>query len=110
MEAHGDTSGLWFQGLMARMAFPQAFVWGEYAGFAGADTLAAKRYFAKGPHRMDSTLGNPGTEFLYAGGGLTTERPGFPFACPSFGPCCSSAWNELRQPAGSAGMRKARSN
>ena len=46
----------------------------------------------------------------HAGGGLTTERPGFPFAWPSLGPCCSSAWKELRQPADSAGMRKARSN
>jgi hypothetical protein len=42
------------------------------------DTLAAKRYFGKGPHRSDSILGNPGTEFLYAGGGLIDAWPAQP--------------------------------
>ena len=41
-----------------------------------ADTLAATRYFAKGTHRSDSILGNPGTEFLYAGGGLVRRLAG----------------------------------
>ena len=43
-----------------------------------ADTLAATRYFAKGTHRSDSILGNPGTEFLYAGGGLVHAWPAAP--------------------------------
>jgi hypothetical protein len=48
---------------------------GEVAAVSRADTWAADRYFAKGPHRSDSILGNPGTEFLYAGGGLTHAFP-----------------------------------
>jgi pimeloyl-ACP methyl ester carboxylesterase len=76
--ADGDASGLWFLSLMARMAFPEAFVWGEVAAVSRADTLAADRYFAKGPHRKDSILGNAGTEFHYAGGGLTHAFPPAP--------------------------------
>ncbi|MGE5273491.1 MAG: alpha/beta fold hydrolase [Verrucomicrobiota bacterium] len=76
--AKGDASGLWFMSLVARMAFPESFVWGELAAMGRADTLAARRYFAKGPHRSDSILGNPGTEFLYAGGGLIDAWPATP--------------------------------
>ena len=76
--AKGDPSGLWFLSLMAKMAFPESFVWGELAAMGRADTLAAKRYFAGGPHRKDSILGNPGTEFLYAGGGLIDAWPATP--------------------------------
>ena len=76
--AHGDPSGLWFMSLMARMAFPDAFVWGEVAAVSRADTSAADRYFGKGPHRMDSILGNAGTEFHYADGGLTHAFPPAP--------------------------------
>ncbi len=74
----GDPSGLWFLSLMARMAFPESFVWGELAAMSRADTFAATRYFAKGTHRSDSILGNPGTEFLYAGGGLVHAWPAAP--------------------------------
>jgi predicted RND superfamily exporter protein/pimeloyl-ACP methyl ester carboxylesterase len=76
--AHGDASGLWFLSLMARMAFPQSFVWGEVASVARADTQAADRYFAKGPHRGDSILGNAGTEFAFGGGGLVHAFPPAP--------------------------------
>jgi uncharacterized membrane protein YdfJ with MMPL/SSD domain/pimeloyl-ACP methyl ester carboxylesterase len=78
--AHGDASGLWFMSLLAKMAFPESFVWGEVAAVSRADTWAADRYFAKGPHRSDSILGNPGTEFAYAGGGLTHAFPPAPDA------------------------------
>jgi uncharacterized membrane protein YdfJ with MMPL/SSD domain/pimeloyl-ACP methyl ester carboxylesterase len=76
--AKGDASGFWFMSLVGRLAFPGSFTWGELAAFGRADTLAAKRYFAKGPHRSDSILGNPGTEFLYAGGGLIDAWPAQP--------------------------------
>jgi uncharacterized membrane protein YdfJ with MMPL/SSD domain/pimeloyl-ACP methyl ester carboxylesterase len=76
--ADGDASGLWFLSLMARMAFPEAFVWGEVAAVSRADTWAADTYFGKGPHRMDSILGNAGTEFVYAGGGLMHAFPPAP--------------------------------
>ena len=76
--AQGDPSGLWFLSLMTKMAFPDAVVWGEVAAVSRADTEAADRYFGKGPHRMDSILGNAGTEFLYGGGGLTHVFPPAP--------------------------------
>jgi len=76
--AKGDPSGFWFMSLMSRLAFPESFVWGEMAAIGRADTLAAKRYFASGPHRSDSILGNPGTEFLYAGGRLVDAWPATP--------------------------------
>ena len=78
--ADGDASGLWFLSLMARMAFPESFIWGELAAVSRADTSAADRYFAKGAHRSDSILGNAGTEFLYAGGGLAHAFPPAPDA------------------------------
>jgi uncharacterized membrane protein YdfJ with MMPL/SSD domain/pimeloyl-ACP methyl ester carboxylesterase len=76
--AEGDASGLWFLSLMARMAFPESFVWGEVAAVSRADTWAANTYFGKGPHRMDSILGNAGTEFVWAGGRLTHAFPPAP--------------------------------
>ena len=76
--ADGDASGLWFMSLLARMAFPESFTWGEVAAVSRADTSAADRYFARGPHRKDSILGNAGTEFLYGGGGLTHAFPPAP--------------------------------
>src|SRR5262245_23424612 len=76
--AKGDPSGFWFMSLVARMAFPESFTWGELAAIARTDTLAAKRYFAKGPHRSDSILRNAATEFLFAGGGLIDAWPATP--------------------------------
>ncbi len=73
--AKDDPSGLWFMAVMTRLAFPDAVTWGDLPAAGFADTLAAKRYFAKGPHRTDSILGNPGTEFLFAGGRLLDAWP-----------------------------------
>ena len=69
--AHGDTSGLWFESLLAQLAFPESFVWGDVAAVARADTPAAKRYFSSGEHRGDSIIGNPATDFA-----LRRRRPG----------------------------------
>jgi hypothetical protein len=63
---------------MAKMAFPEAFVWGEVASVSRADTRAADTYFGQGPHRKDSILANVGTEFHYTGGGLTHAFPPAP--------------------------------
>ena len=76
--AHGDASGLWFLSLLAKMAFPEAVVWGEFAAVGRADTWAADRYFGQGPHRKDSILGNAGTEFIFGGGGLMHAFPPAP--------------------------------
>jgi uncharacterized membrane protein YdfJ with MMPL/SSD domain/pimeloyl-ACP methyl ester carboxylesterase len=76
--ADGDASGFWFQGLLAKLAFPESFAWGEVAAVSRSDTFAAKRYFALGPRRSESILGNAGTEFIYAGGGLVNAWPAAP--------------------------------
>jgi RND superfamily putative drug exporter len=76
--ADGDASGFWFQSLLARAAFPESFVWGEVAAVGRSDTFAAKRYFALGPQRSRSILGNAGTEFMYGGGGLVNAWPAAP--------------------------------
>jgi uncharacterized membrane protein YdfJ with MMPL/SSD domain/pimeloyl-ACP methyl ester carboxylesterase len=75
---HGDPSGLWFMSLMARMVFPEAFVWGELAAVSRADTWAIDRYFAEGRQGKGSILGNPATEFLFARGGLMNAFPPAP--------------------------------
>jgi pimeloyl-ACP methyl ester carboxylesterase len=69
--AEGDASGFWFQSLLADMAFPQSFVWGELAAIARADASAAKRYFSSGRH-------HPGTDFIWAGGKLADAWPAAP--------------------------------
>ena len=53
--AKGDPSGLWFLSLLAKMAFPQSFVWGELAAMGRADTLAAEALLRApaAPQRLD---------------------------------------------------------
>jgi pimeloyl-ACP methyl ester carboxylesterase len=69
--ADGDASGFWFQSLLAGMAFPQAFVWGEMAAMGQSDDRAAKRYFSSGKH-------HPSTDFIWGGGELVTGWPSSP--------------------------------
>ncbi len=76
--AHGDSSGLWFESLLAQLAFPQAFVWGDVAAVGMADNQAAERYFSSSEHDGPSIIGNPGTEFLFGGGGLLHAWPANP--------------------------------
>jgi pimeloyl-ACP methyl ester carboxylesterase len=78
--AEGDPSGFWLQSTLADLFYPPAFIWGEMAAVARADTRAAERYFSSGAQRGDSILGNPGTEFLWAGGGLLWAWPANPGA------------------------------
>ncbi len=75
--AHGDASGLWFESLLATLAFPTSFVWGDVAAVARADTRAAKGYFSSGTH-ADSIIGSPGTDFAFAGGRLLNSWPANP--------------------------------
>ena len=53
--ADGDSSGFWFLSLMARMALPESFVWGEEAAVGRADTRAAEQVLRPGPasQRLD---------------------------------------------------------
>src|SRR5580700_2256144 len=75
--AHGDPGGLWFLSLMADIALPQAFTWGEFASIAMADAQPAERYFSSGAGG-GSIIGNPFTEFLWGAGGLVHAWPANP--------------------------------
>ncbi len=76
--AHGDASGLWFESLLAQLAFPTSFVWGDVAAVTRADHQAAERYFSVSENGRDSIIGNPGTEFNFGGGGLVHAWPANP--------------------------------
>ena len=69
--ADGDASGFWFQSLLADIALPQAFVWGEMAAMGQADDGPARRYFSSGEH-------HPGSDFVWGGGELVSGWPSFP--------------------------------
>ena len=75
--AHGDPSGLWFGSLLSDMKFPKSSVWGEFAAVTRIDARYARQYFASGAGRS-SILGNPGTEFLWAGGRALDAWPSNP--------------------------------
>src|SRR5215218_10055807 len=76
--AHGDASGLWFESLLAQLAFPESFVWGDVAAVGRADTPVLEHYFSPSEHHGDSIIGNPGADFLFAGGGLVDAWPANP--------------------------------
>ena len=76
--AEGDASGFWFQSLLADIAFPTAFVWGEYAAAARADAQAASDYFSSGGQERSSNLGYAATAFGWGGGRLTDGWPAVP--------------------------------
>ena len=67
----GDASGFWFQSLLADLAFPPSFVWGEMAAIGRAEARAARRHFSSGQH-------HPGTAFIWGGGRLADGWPAFP--------------------------------
>ena len=58
--------------MLASIAFPQAFVWGEFASVGSIDFPAVKQYFA---HPDPSIIGSPGTAFLFGGGELANAWP-----------------------------------
>jgi hypothetical protein len=76
--AEGDASGFWFQSFAAEFAFPEVFVWGQYAAAARPDAQAAKDYFSSGEHRLDSNLGSAATAFVWGGGRLANGWPAAP--------------------------------
>ena len=71
----GDASGFWFMSLVSKLAFPEAFIWGDVGAASRADAAAAERYFSSGERRSDSILGNPATEFIWAGGRMLEAWP-----------------------------------
>ena len=73
----GDASGFWLQSVLADLAFPKVFVWGQMAAMGRADAAAVKQYFSH--ERNDGgILGNPGADFLWAGGKLVDAWPAAP--------------------------------
>ena len=56
--ADGDASGFWFQSLLADLAFPESFVWGQMAAAARLDAAAATESFSSGSLKPDSNLGD----------------------------------------------------
>jgi pimeloyl-ACP methyl ester carboxylesterase len=72
---HGD--GSWFLALMGQLAFPTAQVWGDVAAVARTDAAYAQRFFATHANH-GSTIGAPGTDFIWAGGKLLGSWPASP--------------------------------
>jgi pimeloyl-ACP methyl ester carboxylesterase len=74
----GDQSGFWLSSVMGKYSLAEAWVWGDLAAASRADVAAAREYFSSGEHRADSILGNPATEFMWAGGRLLDAWPATP--------------------------------
>ena len=75
--SHDDASGLWFGSLVADMAFPRAFVWGDVAAMGRMDVGAARRHFAGDPGR-GRVLGDAGNAFIWGDGRLIDGWPSTP--------------------------------
>jgi pimeloyl-ACP methyl ester carboxylesterase len=74
--SEGDPSALWLLSALSQLVFPDAQVKGDSAAVARTDAAYAKRYFAA--HHGGSILGNPGAEFIWAGGKLLDAWPANP--------------------------------
>ena len=72
--ADGDASGFWFQSLLADLAFPKSFVWGQFASAAMPDAQAAREHFASGGRRHDSIIGDA-SAFIWGGGRMADAWP-----------------------------------
>jgi pimeloyl-ACP methyl ester carboxylesterase len=73
--ADGDPSGFWLQSLLADVAFPESFVWGQMAAAGRLDAREATDSFASGSPRPDSNLGDAATTFIWGGGRLAESWP-----------------------------------
>jgi pimeloyl-ACP methyl ester carboxylesterase len=75
--AEGDSSGFWFQSLLADLVFPVAFVWGETAATGMQDVRAAQVYYSAGGDQ-GLNLGKAATAFTWGGGELVDAWPANP--------------------------------
>jgi pimeloyl-ACP methyl ester carboxylesterase len=73
----GDAGGFWLQSLLADVAFPESFVWGELAAMGSQDAPDAEAYYAAGGGE-GSILGSPGADFIWARGALGDAWPANP--------------------------------
>ena len=73
----GDGSGAWLLSLMAQVAFPSEQLWGDVAAAARIDVASARRLYSAGAD-SGSIIGKPGTDLIWAGGGLVDAWPANP--------------------------------
>jgi pimeloyl-ACP methyl ester carboxylesterase len=75
--AKGDESGFWFMSLLADIAFPESFVWGDLAAASRNDVTQAHDRFAAGG-ASSAILGDAGTRFIWIDGRLADAWPATP--------------------------------
>src|SRR5581483_10957852 len=73
----GNASGAWFLSLMAQIAFPHAFVWGDLAAIGRSDATYAKHFYASGGNG-GSLIGAAGNNLIWAGGHVVDAWPANP--------------------------------
>jgi pimeloyl-ACP methyl ester carboxylesterase len=73
----GDGSGAWFLSLLAQVAFPSEQLWGDVAAAGRTDAAHARRLYTR-PADPRSVIGRPGTDLIWAGGGLVDAWPASP--------------------------------
>ncbi len=76
--AHGDSSGLWFESSSPRSLSRRRLSGATSQLSQWLTTKLAKRYFSSSEPDRGSIIGNPGTEFLFGGGGLLHAWPANP--------------------------------
>ncbi|MDF2973681.1 MAG: cysteine proteinase, partial [Microvirga sp.] len=76
--AEGDASDLWTGSLIADVAFPKIFVWGQYASFGRADAQAARDYFSSTEHVDPTNIGHAATTYSWGNGRLVDAWPAAP--------------------------------
>jgi pimeloyl-ACP methyl ester carboxylesterase len=73
----GDASGAWFLSLMAHIAFPTSFVWGDLAAIGRSDAAYAKHFYAAGANR-ESPISAAGNNLIWDGGRVLDAWPANP--------------------------------
>jgi pimeloyl-ACP methyl ester carboxylesterase len=73
----GDGSGAWLLSMFAGLMFPHGQVWGDVAAAGRSDAAFARRFFASHANR-GSVIGSPGTDLIWANGGLLDAWPANP--------------------------------
>jgi pimeloyl-ACP methyl ester carboxylesterase len=76
--ADGDASGFWFQSLLADLAFPESFVWGQMAAAGRLDAAVASESFSSGSLKPAANLGDAATTFNWGNGRLVDSWPAAP--------------------------------
>src|SRR5207342_3567930 len=77
LDQGNGAGGAWLLSQFAALVFPRAQVWGDVAAVARTDAAYGRRFFAAGADR-GSVIGSPGTDLVWAGGGLLDAWPANP--------------------------------